>query len=118
MVRRLIVHSARTARRVIVAVVGATVLLLGVALLVLPGPAMLVIPVGLAILGAEFAWARHWLRRLREGADAVWQGGTSLWNGTWRRDGGSASGSSRPGADRDAAGRGADRDAAARGRRP
>ena len=85
MVRRLIVHSVETARRIIVAVVGATVLLLGIALLVLPGPAMLVIPIGLAILGAEFAWARHWLHRLREGADAVWRHGSELLNGTLRR---------------------------------
>jgi Putative transmembrane protein (PGPGW) len=102
MVRRLIVHSARTARRIVVAVVGATVLLLGVALLVLPGPALVVIPIGLAILGAEFAWARHWLRRLREGADAVWQGGAGLWNGAWRRgQAGNAAGSDRRRAERD-----------------
>lgn len=81
MVRRLVVHSVRTARRVVVAVVGTTVLLLGVALLVLPGPAMIVIPIGLAILGAEFAWARHWLHRLRDGAEAAWQAGSDLWNG-------------------------------------
>jgi putative transmembrane protein PGPGW len=43
-------------RRVIVSVVGATVMLLGIALLVLPGPAFVVIPVGLAILAAEYAW--------------------------------------------------------------
>ena len=85
MVRRLIVHSVKTARRIIVAVVGTTVLLLGIALLVLPGPAMVVIPIGLAILGAEFAWARHWLHRLREGADSVWRNGTQLWNDRMRR---------------------------------
>jgi tellurite resistance protein TerC len=55
MVKRLLVKSVRTARRVVVAVVGGTVILLGVALLVLPGPAMLVIPLGLAVLGLEFA---------------------------------------------------------------
>lgn len=38
----------------------------GVALIVLPGPALVVIPVGLAILGLEFAWARSWLRRVKE----------------------------------------------------
>ncbi len=85
MLRRLIVHSVETARRIIVAVVGATVLLLGIALLVLPGPALLVIPIGLAILGAEFAWARHWLHRLREGADAVWRNGSELLNGALHR---------------------------------
>ena len=38
------------ARKPVVAVVGGTVLLIGIALLVLPGPAFLVIPLGLAIL--------------------------------------------------------------------
>jgi tellurite resistance protein TerC len=46
-----------------------TVLLIGVALLVLPGPAFIVIPVGLAILATEFAWARHWLKIVRESAE-------------------------------------------------
>ena len=85
MLRRFFVHGVETARRIIVAVVGGTVLLIGVTLLVLPGPALVVIPIGLAILGAEFAWARHWLRRLREGADAVWRNGSQLVNGTRRR---------------------------------
>ena len=56
----------RWARRIAVAVVGGTVLAIGVALIVLPGPAFVVIPLGLAILGAEFAWARHWLRRVKQ----------------------------------------------------
>ena len=56
----------RWARRIAVALVGGTVLAIGVALLVLPGPAFVVIPVGLAILGAEFAWARHWLRKVKQ----------------------------------------------------
>jgi hypothetical protein len=46
-------------------VVGMTVLLIGIALLVLPGPAILVIPAGLAILGLEFRWARRWMRRAK-----------------------------------------------------
>ena len=57
----------RWARRIAVGVVGGTVLFIGLALIVLPGPAFVVIPIGLAILGAEFAWARHWLRRVRKG---------------------------------------------------
>lgn len=55
----------RMARRAAVAVVGMTVLLFGVALLVLPGPAVVVIPVGLAILATEFVWARKLHRPLR-----------------------------------------------------
>lgn len=56
----------RWARRIAVAVVGGTVLLVGLALIVLPGPAFVVIPLGLAILGLEFAWARRWLRKVKE----------------------------------------------------
>ncbi len=61
----------RWARRIAVAVVGGTILLLGIALLVLPGPALLVIPVGLAVLGAEFAWARQWLRKVKDGSNSL-----------------------------------------------
>jgi uncharacterized protein (TIGR02611 family) len=43
--------------RVLIAVAGFTLLLAGVAMLVLPGPAFAVIPVALAILSLEFAWA-------------------------------------------------------------
>ncbi len=62
----------RTARRIVVTLVGGTVLLLGVAMIVLPGPATIVIPVGLAILGIEWAWARRFLRQIREkGGEAI-----------------------------------------------
>jgi len=43
-----------------------TVLLIGVALLVLPGPAFVVIPIGLAILATEYAWARRALKRVTD----------------------------------------------------
>ncbi|MBP1622231.1 MAG: Integral rane protein TerC [Acidobacteria bacterium] len=59
----------RHARRIVIFVVGMTVLLIGIALLVLPGPAFIVIPVGLAILATEYAWARRWLRALKESAE-------------------------------------------------
>ena len=55
----------KVARRLAIAVVGSTVLVVGMVMIVVPGPAIVVIPVGLAILGIEFAWARYWLRRLR-----------------------------------------------------
>lgn len=71
MVRRTLEIGYQAARKVVVGVVGGTVILCGVAMLVLPGPALVVIPVGLAILAIEFAWARRWLRRLREGGGAV-----------------------------------------------
>ncbi len=52
-------------KRVVIAVAGGTVLALGLVLIVIPGPAFLVIPAGLAILAVEFAWARRWLRSAR-----------------------------------------------------
>jgi Putative transmembrane protein (PGPGW). len=58
-------ENIKVVKRVIVSVVGATVLVIGVALLVLPGPAFIVIPVGLAILATEYAWARRWLKKAR-----------------------------------------------------
>lgn len=61
----LITKSLRHIKKIIVFVVGMTVLLLGIAFIVLPGPAFLVIPAGLAILSVEFAWARHWLQKAR-----------------------------------------------------
>ena len=50
-------------RKVVIGVIGFTVLLFGAVMVVLPGPAIIVIPVGLAILATEFAWARRILRR-------------------------------------------------------
>ena len=64
-------ENIKIVRRVIVSVVGATVLLIGVALLVLPGPAVIVIPLGLAILATEYAWARRWLKKVRQMATNV-----------------------------------------------
>lgn len=56
----------KLARRIAIAIVGTTVLLVGVVMIVIPGPAIVVIPLGLAILGIEFAWARMWLRKIRK----------------------------------------------------
>jgi uncharacterized protein (TIGR02611 family) len=56
---------ARLARKITVTVAGTLMLAVGIAMIVLPGPATLVIPAGLAILGTEFPWARRLLDRLR-----------------------------------------------------
>ena|SRR5437016_3177244 len=68
-------ENVKVVKRVIVSVVGVTVLLIGIALLVLPGPAFVVIPVGLAILATEYAWARRWLKKARRVASGVVSGG-------------------------------------------
>ena len=62
----------QVARKVAVAVVGGSVVLVGAIMLVTPGPAFVVIPAGLAILATEFAWAKWFLDRARKQAmDAV-----------------------------------------------
>jgi len=57
-------HSST--RRILVGTAGGLVLLIGIAMVVLPGPAFIVIPIGLAILASEFDWARKWLHKARE----------------------------------------------------
>ena len=52
-------------RKLIVAIIGGTVLLIGMALIALPGPAFIVIAIGLAILATEFAWARRAVARAK-----------------------------------------------------
>ncbi len=66
MIQKTIHQTYRAARRIAIAVLGTTVLILGIVMIVAPGPALIVIPIGLAILGIEFAWARLWLKRLRK----------------------------------------------------
>ena len=64
--RREIHKQLHWVPRVIVATLGFLILLAGLAMLVLPGPAILVIPIGLAILSLEFLWAEMLLDRALE----------------------------------------------------
>ncbi len=63
--------TVRTVRRAFILVVGSTLLLLGAALLVLPGPGLLTIIAGLGVLATEYLWARVWLARARKAAHDV-----------------------------------------------
>jgi uncharacterized protein (TIGR02611 family) len=60
-----------TLYRVVYATAAFTVLLAGIAMLVLPGPALAVIPIGLAMLALEFAWAEEMLETAVEKAEAA-----------------------------------------------
>ncbi len=53
-------------RKTLVALAGGALLVVGMAMIVLPGPAIVVIPAAVAILAVEFLWARRWLNWLRE----------------------------------------------------
>lgn len=55
----------RYLRRLIVVVLGIVVVMVGVVMIVTPGPAIVVIPVGLAMLGVRFDWLRRRARRLQ-----------------------------------------------------
>ena len=57
--------TLRQIKKIIVTIAGFTVLIIGVLLIVLPGPASLVIPFGLAILATEFVWARNLLNKIK-----------------------------------------------------
>src|SRR5262249_5353196 len=53
-------------RKIVIAIVGVSLLCVGATMIFLPGPAFVVIPVGLAILATEFAWAKVLLDKLKE----------------------------------------------------
>ena len=66
MIKRAFHFTYKAARRIVIGVVGTTIVLIGIVMIVTPGPALVLIPVGLAILSIEFTWARVWLKRVRE----------------------------------------------------
>lgn len=62
------------AKRLIRMVFGITILIVGVCMIVLPGPAVVVIPVGLMILATEFVWARKLMERFEKQVKALKNG--------------------------------------------
>ncbi len=61
-------HTMRRLKTIITALVGFTILAIGAAMLVLPGPGLIVIGFGLLVLSAEFVWARRALDRMKDQA--------------------------------------------------
>ena len=59
----------RSSKRIAMSVVGFGVVAAGLAMLVLPGPGILVIAVGFAILGTEYAWAAAAFEKTKRGAE-------------------------------------------------
>lgn len=62
----ILTFSLRQARRLVVFVIGTTILLLGIILFFIPGPAVLVIPLGIFILSIEFVWAKRFLEIVKD----------------------------------------------------
>jgi len=67
--------SLKQAKRLVVAVIGFTILLIGVAMIALPGPAIVVIPLGLGLLATEFIWARRLLKSVSDKFRKTKEGG-------------------------------------------
>jgi uncharacterized protein (TIGR02611 family) len=61
----------RSTRRIAVTIIGLAVLAAGIAMIVLPGPGIVVIIAGLAILGSEYVWARRLLMIAKDRAEAA-----------------------------------------------
>jgi uncharacterized protein (TIGR02611 family) len=68
---RLARLTLKQAKRVVILVLGTTILIVGIIMIVAPGPAILVIPLGLAVLATEFVWARRLLIRYKGYADQL-----------------------------------------------
>jgi len=64
-----LITTLQQAKRLIKIVIGFTVLIIGIIMIALPGPAVIVIPIGLGILATEFVWAKHLLKRFKDGAN-------------------------------------------------
>jgi tellurite resistance protein TerC len=58
--------TIKQVKRLVVIVIGFTMLAAGIAMIVLPGPAFVFIPAGLAILATEFLWARKLLQKVKD----------------------------------------------------
>ncbi len=64
--KHFVLRTLLQAKRLIIIATGCTILAAGVAMIVLPGPAIVVIPLGLAVLATEFLWARKLLATVKE----------------------------------------------------
>ncbi len=59
-------HVLRFGRQVAIAVIGGVVVIIGIVLLLIPGPGIPLVLLGLGILSLEFERPRAWLVRVRE----------------------------------------------------
>lgn len=67
----LALKTVKQMKKIIIAVIGFTVLLIGLLLIILPGPALIVIPLGLGILATQFVWARRLLEKMKNRLEKV-----------------------------------------------
>lgn len=80
-VGEVLAFIGRSSKRIAVSVVGAAVVLAGLAMFVLPGPGILVVALGFAILATEYVWAATALERMKKVAER----GGQMAKGTLRK---------------------------------
>jgi tellurite resistance protein TerC len=61
----LFLKSLKAVKRLIIITIGFTLLLIGITMIVLPGPAFIIIPVSLGILATEFIWAKRLMKKAK-----------------------------------------------------
>ena len=61
----LFLKSLKAVKRLIIITIGFTLLLIGITMIVLPGPAFIIIPVSLGILATEFIWAKRLIKKAK-----------------------------------------------------
>ncbi len=59
------IKSLKQLKRILIAIIGGTIVVIGLFMIVLPGPAFIVIPLGLSILATEFIWAKKMIEKFR-----------------------------------------------------
>lgn len=72
--KHIITYTLKQAKRLVVIVIGFTILAIGITFIVLPGPAIVVIPVGLVLLATEFIWAKKLLMAVKARFDRMRKG--------------------------------------------
>jgi tellurite resistance protein TerC len=63
---KFIRKSKFPAKKFFITVLGGAMVLIGIAMIFLPGPAFVMIPAGLAILATQYQWARRWLNKVKQ----------------------------------------------------
>lgn len=64
-------NSIKQIKRLIVGIIGTTILVIGLAMIILPGPAFIVIPVGLSVLATEFLWAKKIVQKFKDKIESL-----------------------------------------------
>jgi len=73
-------ESVQQVKRVFKVLAGFTLLSVGVIMLITPGPGWIAIAGGLALLAAEFVWARRLLNRLKSEGERLRHSILPSWN--------------------------------------